>query len=83
MSRMLLAPGRYIQGAGAINEIGSHAVNLGTKALVTGGKTALSITGPAIMASLEGAGVGALQENFRIYQDAYSNVGWGKDKKVH
>jgi hypothetical protein len=25
----------------------------------------------------------ALQENFRIYQDAYSNVGWGKDKKVH
>ena len=25
----------------------------------------------------------ALQENLRIYQDAYSNVGWGKDKKVH
>lgn len=24
----------------------------------------------------------ALQENLRIYQDAYSNVGWGK-KKVH
>ena len=26
----------------------------------------------------------ALQENLRIYQDAYSNVGWGKPKsKVH
>ena len=26
--------------------------------------------------------VAALQENMRIYQNAYSNVGWGKDK-VH
>jgi hypothetical protein len=25
----------------------------------------------------------ALQENLRIYQDAYSNVGWDKGKKVH
>ena len=28
----------------------------------------------------------ALQENFRIYQDSYSNVGWAKGKlggKVH
>jgi len=65
MSRMLLAPGRYIQGAGAINEIGEHAVKFGTKALVTGGKTALSVSSDSILASLEGAGVGSLLENFR------------------
>ena len=27
--------------------------------------------------------VAALQENMRIYQDSYSNVGWGKGKPVH
>ena len=65
MSRILLAPGRYIQGAGAISEIGEHAVKFGTKALVTGGPTALSICADAIAASLEGAGVGALKEQFQ------------------
>jgi hypothetical protein len=29
MSRMLLSPGRYVQGAGAIKEIGLHASRLG------------------------------------------------------
>ena len=65
MSRMLLAPGRYIQGAGAINEIGEHAVKFGTKALVSGGKTALSICADAISSSLQSAGVGSLVENFQ------------------
>jgi glycerol dehydrogenase-like iron-containing ADH family enzyme len=52
MSRMLLAPGRYIQGAGAIHETGEHAVKLGKKALLAGGYTALAICGDAIQASL-------------------------------
>lgn len=64
MSRMLLAPGRYIQGAGAIDEIGQHAVKFGTKALVSGGQTALSICADRISASLESAGVGVHQEKF-------------------
>jgi glycerol dehydrogenase len=62
---MLLAPGRYIQGAGAIDEIGVHAVNLGNNALVTGGQTALSICGQAIADSLKANDVGCYQENFR------------------
>ena len=64
MSRMLLAPGRYIQGAGAIHEIGSHAVKFGQKALLTGGKTALQQCGKEIVESLEKAGVGCVQEKF-------------------
>ena len=64
MSRMLLAPGRYIQGAGAINEIGTHAARIGSKALLSGGKTALSVGGQAIKASLEAANVGCVQEDF-------------------
>ena len=64
MSRMLIAPGRYVQGAGAINEIGVHAARMGTKALVTGGKTALSNCGDAIKSSLDANGVGSYQEAF-------------------
>ncbi|MDO9069761.1 MAG: glycerol dehydrogenase [Deltaproteobacteria bacterium] len=52
MSRMLLAPGRYVQGAGAIKEIGLHTSRIGTCALVIGGKTALSLCGTDIQASL-------------------------------
>ena len=57
MSRMLLAPGRYVQGAGAIKEIGIHASRIGTRALVVGGKTALSLCGPDILASLAEQGI--------------------------
>jgi glycerol dehydrogenase len=64
MSRMLLAPGRYIQGAGAIKEIGEHAVKLGGKALLTGGKTALVNCGEDIQVSLKNAGVLCHQTDF-------------------
>ncbi|MBW1724524.1 MAG: glycerol dehydrogenase [Deltaproteobacteria bacterium] len=64
MSRMLLAPGRYIQGVDAINEIGSHAAKMGSKALLTGGKRALSFCSQAIQASLTENGIGCHQEEF-------------------
>jgi len=64
MSRMLLAPGRYIQGAGAINEIGSHAARIGSKALLIGGKTALSVCGQAIQESLGKENIDCYQERF-------------------
>lgn len=38
------APGRYVQGAGAIFELGEHLKPLGTNVLVTGGKSGLSAT---------------------------------------
>jgi glycerol dehydrogenase len=58
MSRILLAPGRYVQGSGAIKEIGEHVARLGSKALLIGGKTALSICGGEIEASLSGKQIG-------------------------
>jgi glycerol dehydrogenase len=61
---MLLAPGRYIQGAGAIHEIGTHAEKLGSNALVTGGKTALSICGDAIQESLKSKNLACHREKF-------------------
>ena len=65
MSRMLLSPGRYVQGAGAIKEIGLHTSRIGSSALVIGGKTALSLCGPDIQASLADNGVACYQECFQ------------------
>lgn len=65
MSRMLLSPGRYVQGAGAIKEIGLHASLFGTSALVIGGKTALSMSGEDLAASLAEKGIRCQQESFQ------------------
>lgn len=65
MSRMLLSPGRYVQGAGAIKEIGLHASRLGSCALVVGGTTALNLCGEEISASCAGQGVSCHLENFQ------------------
>jgi glycerol dehydrogenase len=64
MSRMFLAPSRYVQGAGAIAEIGVHAARMGSKALFTGGKTALSVCGSMVEASLRDNKVGCHKEVF-------------------
>ena len=64
MSRMFLAPSRYVQGAGAIAEIGIHAARMGTKALFTGGKTALNVCGSMVEASLKDNKVGCHKEVF-------------------
>ncbi len=65
MSRMLLSPGRYVQGAGAIREIGEHTSRIGTCALVIGGKTALSLCGSDILTSLAEKGITCQQECFQ------------------
>ena len=74
MSRMLIAPGRYVQGAGAINEIGSHATEMGSKALLTGGKTALAVCGQQIQDSLAKENIGCHQEQF---------MGESSDKEIN
>jgi len=65
MSRMLFSPSRYIQGAGTIGEIGVHAARLGSSALLVGGKTALALCGPDIVASLAEHQIVCHQECFR------------------
>jgi glycerol dehydrogenase len=61
---MLLSPSRYVQGAGAIKEIGLHAERIGSCALIIGGKTALALCGPDIHASLAEKGLSCYQECF-------------------
>jgi len=64
MSRALISPGKYIQGAGVITEIGAHAAKLGSCALVLGGRTALSMCGAQIAASLAAKQLACHQETF-------------------
>src|SRR5512143_2376332 len=64
MSRMFLAPSRYVQGVGAMAEIGIHAARLGTNALFTGGRTALNVCGSIVEASLKDNKVGCHIEVF-------------------
>jgi glycerol dehydrogenase len=65
LSRILQAPGRYIQGVGAITEIGIHAARLGDNAFIIGGKTALSICGQVIEQSLRQERISSHQELFQ------------------
>lgn len=65
MSRMLLSAGRYIQGPGAVGEIGTHAKRLGNSALLIGGKTALALCGKAIEESLAAEGISSRRELFQ------------------
>lgn len=64
MSRILLSTSRYVQGAGVISDIGSHAGRIGDSAFAIGGKTALSICGTAIKISLQEKGIAYGQEQF-------------------
>ncbi|GAM11472.1 glycerol dehydrogenase [Geobacter sp. OR-1] len=64
MSRLFCSPGRYVQGAGAVREIGGHAGRLGRCALLVGGKTALSLCAGAIQPSLAVEAIPSHQEYF-------------------
>ena len=57
--------GRYIQGPGAIREIGKFTAGLGDKALLMGGPTALSLTQVAISDSLKEHNVDTVVNPFR------------------
>jgi len=64
MTELLVSPRRYVQGAGAINDIGKHASLYGERALITGSPTGISATRGAILESLDGEGVVASVEPF-------------------
>lgn len=64
MNRLLCSPSRYIQGDGAIREIGLHATRLGKRCLLIGGKTALSLCAADITTSIAAYGGACHQELF-------------------
>ncbi|WP_094605020.1 Glycerol dehydrogenase [Sporomusa silvacetica DSM 10669] len=53
MNKIMISPGRYVQGAGALNDIGKHVANLGTKALVLGGKRGIDAIKSLLEASFK------------------------------
>ena len=64
MNKIMISPGRYVQGAGAIADIGRHAAALGSKALVLGGKRGLSAIADKLAASFKEHGVAFIPEYF-------------------
>jgi len=59
------APGRYIQGAGAIAELGGFLKPLGSRVLTVGGRTGLSETREARAESFSNNGIEQVEELFR------------------
>jgi len=59
------APGRYIQGAGAIAELGGFLKPLGSRVLVTGGHTGLEETRTARAESFSAHAIEQVEEVFR------------------
>ncbi|MBZ4654506.1 MAG: Iron-containing alcohol dehydrogenase [Peptococcaceae bacterium] len=57
MLQRIVAPGHYLREAGMIKKAGSHCRQVGKKAFIIGGKTALSIVEKDLTGSLEEKGV--------------------------
>ncbi len=64
MQSILVAPGRYVQGAGACAEAGEQVVLLGKKALVLGGKRGLGSVRDALKASFTKNAIQYFEEPF-------------------
>lgn len=64
-TRVMIAPGRYVQGRGAIGEIGEHTSLLGDRVLVVGGKTGIASTREGLTKSLGEKGISHVEELFQ------------------
>jgi glycerol dehydrogenase len=63
-SRILIAPGKYVQGRNAIYELGNEITQLGDRVLVVGGKTGLSVTREGRDKSFAEIGIFQVEETF-------------------
>ena len=85
---ILVAPSRYVQGRGAIKEIGHHARLLGKTVLLMGGTTALKLTQEIISRSLEKHGMTlvyveqGVKECTHATVDKLVEIGIGKKAEV-
>mgnify|MGYP001247341815 FL=1 len=64
-SQIFIAPSKYVQGCGVINQIGQHISLLGDRVLVVGGKSDLAATRNGRNQSLAAKGIFQVEENFR------------------
>ena len=64
MSKIMISPNRYVQGAGSIHEIGEQVKIFGNKGLVLGGKRGLGTVRSAIEKSFAASNIGMRIEEF-------------------
>jgi glycerol dehydrogenase len=61
---IMIGANRYRRGQGALDDIGSFASRIGTRAMIVGGRTALSVASDRIERSLRGKGVSFFKRDF-------------------
>jgi glycerol dehydrogenase len=64
MAQIMIAPGKYVQGPGAIREIGPHVAALGKNALILGSKSGYADVQADLDKALADAGVKFVYERF-------------------
>lgn len=64
MNKIMISPSRYVQGAGALGDIGKHVASLGTKALVLGGTRGIEAIKSLLEASFNEHKVDFILEHF-------------------
>ncbi len=65
MKKVMIAPGKYIQGKGVLSEIGNYTAMLGKKAYVMWGKRTKAAVKDAVIPSFEKEGIQFVEEIFR------------------
>jgi len=74
LTKIFATPSKYVQGLGAINEVGKHVKDLGKKALVMGGSTALSLTENPINRSFAENGVEIVGMNRAVKECTHETI---------
>jgi len=62
--RTVISPGRYVQGKGALHEVGTYLKEIGSSPLFVADDVVWGLVGADIEASVTGAGLGARREGF-------------------
>ena len=65
MKSILIAPRRYVQGAGVLSELGTYVAMLGTTPVVLWDERVKALVADTVLASLEGAGLDAVPVDFQ------------------
>lgn len=69
--RKMVTPSLYLQGRGAVHQLGKRAQPYGNRAFVIGGTTALSVAGDRVRKSLESNGIDAV-----LWEEGVSECTW-------
>ncbi|MEA1961602.1 MAG: glycerol dehydrogenase [Bacillota bacterium] len=84
LSKVLIAPRRYVQGSGAIGEIGKHISLLGKKVLVVGDEIGLAVTSEGRKKSFAEFGITQVEAHFRgecSYKEINRLIALAKDEQ--